>query len=71
MLAAGRLAGLTRVRGRFYEYVKGPEMDKCRDGINTLVAEFKVLDERIAELQGKNLPSQARLELLGCSVLIS
>ena len=46
-------------------------MDKCRDGINTLVAEFKVLDERIAELQGKNLPSQARLELLGCSVPIS
>jgi len=42
----------------FYDYVKGPEMDSCRDGINTLVAEFKVLDERIEELLRKGLPSQ-------------
>lgn len=43
-------------REKFYEYLKGPELDGVRTAIDTMVTEFKVLDDFIEEYLEKCLP---------------
>ena len=40
----------------FYEYIKGPELDSCRDAINDLQAEFSNLDIFIEDYRQKGIP---------------
>lgn len=42
----------------FYEYVAGPELDVCRDAINTMIKEFKACDAFIDRGLEKGLPKQ-------------
>lgn len=42
----------------FYEYLKGPSFEICRAAIDTLVAEFRLLDEAVVAMTAKGLPQQ-------------
>jgi homoserine kinase type II len=45
-------------REKFYDYLKGPELDVCRESIDKMVVEFKILDDFIEEYLAKDLPQQ-------------
>jgi Ser/Thr protein kinase RdoA (MazF antagonist) len=45
-------------KDRFYAYVAGSELDGCRDAINRLIAQFRVLDARLDAMVAQKLPMQ-------------